>query len=101
LPSQATGMIARPGGDAGYVMALLALNRKKHLGLTPEQCFNAVYKAIAKQHGRFCMHTDHHVDPDSHTHHGLIGCGHLAKAATDELSKEYEVKSEDVARVVT
>ena len=47
LPNQSAGMISRPGGDCGYVMALLALNSKKKLGLTPEQCFNAVYKAVA------------------------------------------------------
>jgi len=41
-------MIARPGGHCGYVMALLAINRKKNLGLTPEQCFNAVYKVVQK-----------------------------------------------------
>jgi len=99
LPNQASGMLARPGGDCGYVMALLAVNRKKKLGLTPEQCFNAVYKIVSKNKG-FCMHTDHHTDPDNHTHKGLIGCGHLAKAATKELAKEYDVDSNDMRRVV-
>ena len=48
LPEQASGMLARPGADGGYVMALEAVNRKKRLGLTPEQCFNAVFKAVKK-----------------------------------------------------
>lgn len=100
LPNQATGMIARPGGDCGYVMALMAVNKKKKLGLTPEQCFNAIYKVMARNNERFCMHTDHHVDPDSHTHKGLIGCGHLVKAATADLCKEYDVNGNDVKRVV-
>lgn len=100
LPDQATGMVARPGGDSGYVMALMAVCKKKNLGLTPEQCFNAVYKVISKGDGHFCMHTDHHADPDSHTHKGLIGCGHLVKAATDTLCKEYDVDSHDVERFV-
>lgn len=99
LPNQATGMIARPGGDCGYVMALLAVNKKKRLGLTPEQCFNLIYKVVAKTKG-FCMHTDHLTDPDNHTHKGLIGCGHLAKAASKELAKDYDVESEDIKRVV-
>ena len=99
LPNQATGMLARPGGDGGYVMALMAVSRKKKLGLTPEQCFNEIYKVVEKDHG-FCMHTDQHTDPDDHTHNGLIGCGHLAKAATQRFCENYDVSGEDVARVI-
>src|SRR6266571_1842482 len=62
-PDTAKGMLARAGGDCGYVMALMAINKKKKLQLTPEQCFNAVYKVISqKLHGAFCIHTDHHAD---------------------------------------
>lgn len=100
LPNQATGMIARPGGDCGYVMALMAVNKKKNLGLTPEQCFNAIYKVLSKNNEHFCMHTDHNADPDDHTHKGLIGCGHLVKAATEELCREYDVEGNDVKRFV-
>lgn len=101
LPSQGTGMIARPGGDCGYVMALLAVNKSKNLGLSPEQCFNAVYKVVSSgENGHFCMHTDHHTDPNSHTHNGLIGCGHVAKAALKSLSAEYDVSGEDVERFI-
>lgn len=100
LPYQSRGAIARPGGDAGYVLALLALDRKKHLGMTPEQCFNAVYKVVAKGNGKFGMHTDHYTDPDGQTHHGLIGCGHLAKAASRSFSEEYEVLRKDMERFV-
>ncbi len=101
LPTQSSGMIARPGGDCGYVMALLAVNKKKNLGLTPEQCFNAVYKAVSNgQSHNFCMHTDSHCDPDTHTHKGLIGCGHLVKASTENLCSSYDVACEDVKRFV-
>lgn len=100
LPNQATGMIARPGGDCGYVMALMAVNKSKGLGMTPEQCFNAVYKVLANHQDKFCMHTDHNADPDSHTHKGLIGCGHLVKASTDGLCKDYDVEGKDVQRFV-
>lgn len=99
LPEQATGMIARPGGDGGYVMALMAVNKKKNLGLTPEQCFNAVYNAVKDDSG-FCMHTDHHTDPDATTHIGLIGCGHMAKAANRKFCDDYDVKCEDVEKVI-
>ena len=100
LPNQATGMLARPGGDCGYVMALMAVSKKKKLELTPEQCFNLVYRVISRNKDRFCMHTDHNADPDSHTHKGLIGCGHLVKAATNNLCKEYDVDGADVKRFV-
>jgi hypothetical protein len=99
LPDQATGMIARPGGDGGYVMALMAVSKKKKLGLTPEQCFNAIYKAVEKDNG-FCMHTDHDSDPDGATHKGLIGCGHMAKAATRRFCQDYDVNCNDVEKVI-
>lgn len=96
LPEQATGMIARPGGDGGYVMALMAVNRKKKLGLTPEQCFNAVYNAVKDDSG-FCMHTDQHSDTEVGTH---IGCGHMAKAANQRFANKYDVNSEDIEKVI-
>jgi hypothetical protein len=99
LPHQAAGMIARPGGDGGYVMALMAVNRKKKLGLSPEQCFNAVYKVVQNDHG-FCMHTDQYTDPDDHTHNGLIGCGHLAKAASQNFCEAYDVNGDDVEKII-
>lgn len=100
LPNQGGGMIARPGADGGYVMALAAVNRKKKLGLTPEECFNAVYKAVVKIGGKFYLHTDHHVDPSDGLHHGLTGCGHLAKAARRLYSREYDIRSRDVKKMV-
>jgi hypothetical protein len=99
-PAESSGMIARPGGDCGYVMALMAVNKQKALGLTPEQCFDIIYKVIKNNHEHFSMHTDHNIDPDGNTHMGLIGCGHLAKAAIKKLSPEYNVLSEDVVKLV-
>lgn len=101
LPTQSSGMLARPGGDCGYVMALLAVNKKKNLGMTPEQCFNAVYKVVSRgQSHNFCMHTDSHCDPDAHTHNGLIGCGHIAKASSETLCASYDLECQDVRRFV-
>ncbi len=106
-PDTARGMLARAGGDCGYVMALMAINKKKKLHLTPEQCFNTVYKVInQKMHGAFCIHTDHHADPDheaanKHTHKTLIGCGHLARAATQGIRHPYDLQNKDVKRIIT
>jgi hypothetical protein len=96
LPEQGTGMIARPGGDCGYVIALDALSVRKKLGLSPEDCFNIVYKAITKNGSRFNMHTDDHV----HKGKVSIGCGHLTKAASEKLEKEYDVKSQNVLQII-
>lgn len=99
LPGQASGMIARPGGDGGYVMALMAVNHIKKLGLTPEQCFNAVYKVVSHNKG-FCIHTDQHVDPESMTDYRLIGCGHLAMAATKHFSNAYDLQSKEMQELI-
>jgi hypothetical protein len=105
-PDTARGMLARAGGDCGYVMALMAIARKKRLGLTPEQCFNAVYKVVSqKLHGAFCIHTDHHADPDylgiRKMHQTLIGCGHLSQAASQwRIREPYEVHSKDVKKII-
>lgn len=101
LPTQASGMIARPGADGGYVMAIKAVSRKKNLGILPEECFNAVYKVVTKNKGKFYLHTDHHTDPQTGVHHGLIGCGHLAKAARRLYSHEYDVRSKDIRKLVS
>jgi len=107
-PDTAKGMLARAGGDCGYVMALMAINRKEKLQLSPEQCFNVVYKVIdQKMHGAFCIHTDHHADPDheignKEMHQTLIGCGHLSKAASQwRLRQPYDIESGDVKRIIS
>jgi hypothetical protein len=106
-PDTARGMLARAGGDCGYVMALMAISRKKKLQLTPEQCFNAVYKVISqKMHGAFCIHTDHHADPEytggnQHMHQTLIGCGHLSKAASQwSIRQPYDLQGKDVKKII-
>lgn len=100
LPTQATGMIARPGGDLGYVMALMAVSKRRKLGFTSEKCFDEVYKVVCKDKGHFYLHTDHHVDPDVNIQKSLIGCGHAAKAANENLAKGYGVESKDMANLV-
>jgi hypothetical protein len=105
-PDTARGMLARAGGDCGYVMALMAINRKKKLQLAPEQCFNAVYNVVSrKMHGAFCIHTDHHADPDhditnDQMHQTLIGCGHLSQAASWKFRRPYDIQSGDVKKII-
>lgn len=100
LPNQAHGMLARPGADCGYVMALEAVNRNKNLGLTPTECFNHVFKAVSQLNKKFYLHTDEYTDPTPYTHNGLIGCGHLAKAGRKVLSWEYDIRSGDIKEIV-
>lgn len=83
--SVSIGMIARPGGDAGYVLALLALSEQKGIGLSAGECFSLVYDTVHSE-GHFGMHTDDHSE-------NSIGCGHLAKAADDSLCGAYGITS--------
>lgn len=97
-----SGRIARPGGDLGYVMALLSL--QKTIGssyLTPEECFKRVYSALHTLGENFYMHTDHHADLKNPDLSPSIGCGHAAKSMDEELSKGYELNSEDMKLLVT
>lgn len=103
-----TGMISRPGGDIGYVMALMGVNTEKQLGLTSQECFEIVYDAITRDGDNFYMHTDQHADPsdsnedDKAAHdHPLIGCGHAAKPTNAELAIAYGLNADDMADVVT
>ncbi len=100
-----TGEIARAGGDMGYVEILLSLNREKELGLTPSGCVDLVYGYTTKDGGMFSLHSDRHADPTETDHltHGelpLIGCGHCAKAAQEELAKQYQLSASDVKEAV-
>lgn len=77
-----TGMLARPGGDFGYVMVLLTLNKEKRLGLSIEDCVNRVYLAVTYRRGEhFNMHTDSHAQENQ----ALSGCGHIAKATDPDI----------------
>lgn len=89
-PGQEEGRIARPGADFGYVMILLALNKEKQLGLSPEECVDRMYDIVTKDGGTFFMHTD------THAHSPSIGCGHIAKACQEELASEYGLSAMDV-----
>lgn len=99
LPGQNEGMIARAGGDVGYVMAILALNRQQNLSLSVKDCVDIVYKAAISLDGTFYMHTDHHADPkDGEDKYGgpAIGCGHFAKAMDPEKADMYGLDVSEV-----
>jgi virulence-associated protein VagC len=107
IATQDSGMIARPAGDLGYVMVLLALSRKLNLGLTPSQVFDAIYQVVTKDGGKFYLHTDHHADPDGSGSNSTedsktkIGCGHAGKAMDPNLAPDYLVDPDEMAELVT
>lgn len=96
--SQSCGMIARPGGDFGYVMALMRVNREQGLGLTPQECCNAVSRVVSREIA-FCMHTDTHADSSGKK--TSLGCGHVAKAMLPENEVLYGVDSEALSTLVS
>lgn len=87
-----SGFIARPGGDFGYVMGLLALRREGKIQLSPQECVDAIYDFVTKDDGLFYMHSDDHAKHEN----TLSGCGHIANAANSEYSHDYGVDSQDV-----
>ena len=99
-----SGMIARPGGDLGYAMVLLALSEKKGLNISPEKCFDVIFEALQKLSEKFYMHTDHHADPtsvvSSQQSVASIGCGHAGKPMNEELASAYELDALDEKRLV-
>ncbi len=101
-----TGMISRPGGDFGYVMALMRVNTELNLGLSTQECFEAIYEVVTRDDDNFYMHTDHHADPltsDDHenTDHPLIGCGHASKATNEDLAPLFGVNAQDMRDLIT
>lgn len=94
-PDQDSGMIARPGGDFGYVMALMTACQEIGLGLSPQDCFDRIYSLVTENDGTFYMHTDHHADPEDpqqlNDNAPLIGCGHISKALIPNLAELYGV----------
>ena len=66
-------------------MAVLKVNKEKNLGLTPQQCVDAVHKAVTQNGGKFFMHTDEHAE---HTGPHTIGCGHIAGSLDDTAIAE-------------
>lgn len=100
------GKIARPGGDFGYVMALMSVNKTENLQLSPTDCFNMVYNAvIADSEARFGMHTDSHADPDDQPagpaeRNIVIGCGHIAKACSEEHCGLYGIDAQELEELV-
>lgn len=108
LGGESSGMIARPGADMGYVMILLALNKEKSWGLTPEQIVDAVYSVITRNNGQFYKHTDHHATStdgstsnDYSERHVITGCSHIANACNPDLCMLYAVDFYDSRNALT
>lgn len=90
------GMIARPGGDLGYVMVLLAFNRKNNWGFSAQQVVGFVYEYVTRDGGEFFMHTDEHAEHKTKEDPLSIGCGHVALALVEGFAPDYLLDSEDL-----
>jgi hypothetical protein len=88
-----SGMIARPGADFGYVMALLGYNDEQKLGLSVKRCVEAVYKAVTTLDSEFYMHTDIASNPDLAY---PIGCGHITCALNSDIAHTYGLEVDQV-----
>lgn len=93
---QSGGKLARFGADGGYVLGLLAINKKYNLGFTPQQVVDAVVESAIRMTGKAYFHTDDHKTYEVDE----IGCGHLAKAALSENSEKYGVEAETVKEAI-
>jgi hypothetical protein len=90
---QNTGMIARPGADFGYIMAMLGYNYEQKLGLSVPDCVKAVYEAVIALDGVFYMHTD---DTHSSDHPYSIGCSHAFNPTNESKAITYDIQASDV-----
>jgi hypothetical protein len=82
-------MIAKPGADAGDVMAAFGALNLLQINLPSEIVLNAVISAIGGV-GKFNFHTDDHAEP---TDIGY-GCGHIRQAKEDPAA--YGVTQEQI-----
>lgn len=95
-------MIAKPGGDIGDVMVLMAAANELGVKLDPHQALEIVTKRVGGV-SEFQCHTDEHAE-NEHAAHGM-GCGHFKKSLLEPevygLSKEQtEALAKEVNLVV-
>ncbi len=84
-------MVAKPGGDAGDIMAAFGAINELGLELDGEMIINAVMEAVGGKE-KFAFHTDSHAE---HDNAGCgMGCGHLKKAKLEP--DEYGLKQEQM-----
>lgn len=73
--------LARPGGDFGSLMEIVAANESLQLGLSDE----AIEKIMLSQTGGY----EHfHIHSDTHHEKNAEGCGHIREAFHDPVSYE-------------
>lgn len=89
------GYLARPGGDLGYVLGLLALSNQEGWGLSPFEAYRLIHRIVEKR-GGFHFHSDHLEREGS----GQFGCGHLALASHPELASQYGVTQLQVQQLI-
>lgn len=95
--SSSNGMIARPGADFGYIMAMLGYNHEQKLGMTVIDCISAIYNAVIKIDGSFYMHSNNAEDPDKDF---SIECRHIFNAIDEENTARYGVNHQDIKEAI-
>lgn len=70
-------MIAKPGGDIGDAMVLVAAANELGINLEPKEAIEIVVEQVGGV-SHFQCHTDEHAEHD-HAGHGM-GCGHFKKS---------------------
>lgn len=100
-----SGKIARPGGDAGYVEALIAVNDELDLELEPEEIVDTFLDTYDEMGETFNMHSDDHTEAHlkevKESDKSKIGCGHLSKPTDPNLATAYAVDPDKMKRAIT
>jgi hypothetical protein len=86
-------MIAKPGGDAGDVMAAFGALNMLQSSLPDQVVLDAVMTTIGGVQ-KFTFHTDSHADPNQPG----IGCGHLKQAKIDP--EAYVLTAEQISFIL-
>lgn len=102
-PSESRGMLARPGGDMGYVLGLLALSRKKGWKLSPEEAFDHVFEVV-KGRGGFFYHSDYDHEnwaAGEASHIEGLGCAHIGRTIERGAAETYGIPDTEVKSLLT
>ena len=99
-PGQASGRIARPGADLGYVLAALAACRAGGSTVTGEEVADAVLAAVIEGGETFALHTDDATGlaRTGETSRPVLGCRHVTAAIDPGFSSAYFPGEGDMTR---
>ena len=92
-------MLARPGGDMGYVLGLIAYSNALGWNISEKEAFDLIYEAVSER-GGFYFHSDTADEGVWHDSHAHIGCAHIAKAMDPSSAECYGVTAEQTSNLV-